>query len=110
MKSEKALPHDAAVQESHKIERLGYNQYIGIMQEMVSETITTSAGLLESASALEEENKKLKQKLKEEQERYVRDFERLRHEERVAREKLRETIIVENEKSRSKRSLPWPDW
>ena len=54
--------------------------------------------MLESAGELEAENKELKQKLKEEQERYVRDFQRLRNEERVAREKLRDTIIVEHEK------------
>ena len=56
---------------------------------------------MESANALEAENKELKQKLKEEQERYVRDLQRLRNEERVAREKLRDTIIEENEKMKT---------
>ena len=68
------------------------------MQGMVQDTLKTSAGLLESASRLEVENKRLKTKVKEEQDKYEQDMEKLKREEAIKRQTLKESIMIENEK------------
>ena len=65
---------------------------------MVQDTLKTSAGLLESASRLEVENKRLKTKVKEEQDKYEQDMEKLKREEAIKRQTLKESIMIENEK------------
>lgn len=62
------------------------------MQEMVKDTVATSANLLKSANEFESENKKLKRQVKFEQDKYARDVEKIMTEERQAREKLRKQI------------------
>ena len=52
------------------------------MEEMVTDTIETAYNLLNSANNLESENKRLRKKVKEEQDRYERDMEKLKQEER----------------------------
>ena len=60
------LPHDANITEQFHLERLEYNKQNEIMQEMVKDTIETSANLLRQANKLEEENKVISKNLKDE--------------------------------------------
>ena len=53
---------------------------------MVKGTIETSAILLKKANDLEEENEKLKTELQHEQAKYVRDIEKMKNEQRLARD------------------------